>query len=40
MAILWFEDAPAAASCSAFLEGVPPPLNNLQPVSGEVRLAW
>jgi hypothetical protein len=40
MAILWFEDKPAAASCSAFLEGVPSPLNNLQPVSGEVRIAW
>lgn len=40
MAILWFEDQPPAASCSAFLDGVPSPLPNLQPVSGEVRLAW
>ena len=40
MALLWFEDKPATASCSAFLEGVPSPLHNMQPVSGEVRIAW
>ena len=36
----WFEEAPPAASCSEFLEGVPDDVAEfLQPITGDLALA-